>query len=136
MPGGRVRLRIEVDQKHAPLAGGDGRAEVDGGGGLADSALLIRKCDDLRHSVLFHVERERCEVVRGAPRKRKDVAFGETADRWNVRIALKKCHATARSIHGASDGTHSSGFPTARDVTRENRSSGGNRVTARANLSP
>jgi len=48
-PGGRIRLRIDVDQEHAPLAGGEGRAEVDGGSGLADTALLIRQSDDLRH---------------------------------------------------------------------------------------
>src|SRR5260370_40157868 len=40
------------------------------------------------------------------------------------------------SSHARRLGTHSSGAPTARDVTRENRRLEGNRVRARANLSP
>ena len=36
-----VSLRIEVDDQHPLADGGERGAEIDGGGGLADAALLI-----------------------------------------------------------------------------------------------
>ncbi len=36
-----VALRVGVDQQHALADGGQGGAEVDGGGGLAHAALLV-----------------------------------------------------------------------------------------------
>src|SRR5262249_9500321 len=49
-PGSGVRLGIEVDDQR-PLTGfGQARGEVDRRRGLADAALLIRECVDLRHA--------------------------------------------------------------------------------------
>jgi len=43
---GGVRLRVEVDEQDLPFGRGERRREVDGGGRLSDSALLIRDCED------------------------------------------------------------------------------------------
>ena len=45
----QVGLRVEVDEEDALVGEGEGGGEVDGGGGLADAALLVRDCDDLAH---------------------------------------------------------------------------------------
>src|SRR5207245_9398849 len=42
----RVGLRVEVDQQRAAAALGQGRAQVDGGGGLPHSTLLVGDGDD------------------------------------------------------------------------------------------
>jgi hypothetical protein len=39
-------LRIEVYDEHAVVAQREGRGEIDGSGGLAHTALLIRHGDD------------------------------------------------------------------------------------------
>jgi hypothetical protein len=49
-PAGSVGLRIAVDQQRADPEGGERRSQVDGGRGLADSALLVGDCDDASHS--------------------------------------------------------------------------------------
>src|SRR5215472_14059563 len=46
---GRVRLRIAVNEQGPDLSGGKGRGQVDSGGGLAHSALLIGNGDDASH---------------------------------------------------------------------------------------
>ena len=46
--GRGVALGVEIDDQHALAAGGEGGRQVDGGGGLADSALLVRHGDDTR----------------------------------------------------------------------------------------
>src|SRR6266850_3910357 len=46
--GGRVALRIEIDDQHAFADRGQRRAEIDRGGGLADTAFLIRQRQDAR----------------------------------------------------------------------------------------
>ncbi len=38
---GERELRIAVDDEHPPVAGGEQYADVGGGGGLADAALLV-----------------------------------------------------------------------------------------------
>ena len=47
-PGRCVALRIEIDDQHMLAGRGQRRAEVDGGGGLADAALLVGERDDAR----------------------------------------------------------------------------------------
>src|SRR5204862_5448185 len=42
----RVGLRVEVDQQRAAAALGQGRRQVDGGGGLPHSTLLVGDGDD------------------------------------------------------------------------------------------
>ena len=46
--GAGIALRVEVDDQHALADGGQRGAEIDGGGGLADAALLIGERDDTR----------------------------------------------------------------------------------------
>ena len=46
---GGIALRIQVDQQHASLRGRQRSGKVDGGGGLAHAALLVRHCDDAFH---------------------------------------------------------------------------------------
>src|SRR5712672_3619624 len=46
--GGRIALRIEIDDQHILTDGGQRCAEIDGGGGLADATLLIRQRQDAR----------------------------------------------------------------------------------------
>ena len=46
---GQVALGVDVDEQHSLSAQGEGGGEVDGGGGLADSALLVRDGDDSSH---------------------------------------------------------------------------------------
>src|SRR5690606_35924235 len=41
----QVRLGIEVDEQDAVSGAGEGDADVDGRGGLSDSAFLIDKCN-------------------------------------------------------------------------------------------
>jgi hypothetical protein len=43
---GGVRLRIDIDEQHAPSQLGERGADADGGGGLADPALLISNGED------------------------------------------------------------------------------------------
>ena len=43
---GGVALGVAVDQQDAALQGAETGAEVDGGGGLADPALLVRDGED------------------------------------------------------------------------------------------
>ena len=51
---GEVGLRIEVDEQHALLGHGEGRGEVDGGGGFADATFLVGDSDDPgRHLWLY-----------------------------------------------------------------------------------
>ena len=45
-PGGRVRLRVEIDEQHALARLGEAGADVDGGRRLPDAALLVRDCVD------------------------------------------------------------------------------------------
>src|SRR3984893_11661417 len=46
--GGRVALRIEIDDQHILADGGQCRAEIDRGRGLADAALLVGQRQDAR----------------------------------------------------------------------------------------
>ena len=46
---GGVALRVAVDQQDAALEGAETGAEVDGGGGLADPALLVRDGENRGH---------------------------------------------------------------------------------------
>ena len=46
---GQVALGIDVNEQHSLSAEGEGRGEVDGGGGLTDSAFLVRDGDDSSH---------------------------------------------------------------------------------------
>ena len=46
---GEIALRIGIDEQDALVGQGEGRAEVDGGGGLADAAFLICDREDLSH---------------------------------------------------------------------------------------
>ena len=48
-PAGGVGLGIAVDQQRARAERGERGRQVDGGRGLADSALLVRDCDDASH---------------------------------------------------------------------------------------
>ena len=58
-PGGRARahaetargigLRVEIDHEHRRAGLRKARRDVDGGGRLADTALLVRDCIDARH---------------------------------------------------------------------------------------
>ena len=50
---GQVRLRVHVDAQDAVALLGERPAEVDGGGRLADAALLVRDGDDAGHSASF-----------------------------------------------------------------------------------
>src|SRR5947207_4511692 len=45
---GGVALRIEVDDQHALADRRECGTEIDGGGGLAYTALLVRQCQDAR----------------------------------------------------------------------------------------
>src|SRR5712672_4629656 len=53
-PGRGIALRIEIDDEHALADGGERGAEIDGGRGLADTALLVgdrqnpRRCGGIR----------------------------------------------------------------------------------------
>ena len=47
-PGRRVALGIEIQDQHALADRGQRGAEVDGGGGLADAALLVRHGENAR----------------------------------------------------------------------------------------
>ena len=91
-PRAGIALRIEIDDQH-PLADGcERRAEIDGGRGLADAALLIGEGDDPR------APRSECFMAR-SPRatKRRDlddmrVRRGQTAmqvDR-EVPVSLRR----------------------------------------------
>ena len=51
---GEVALRIDVDEQHAPLGDGEGGREVDGGGGFAHAALLVRDGYDPSHIRLYN----------------------------------------------------------------------------------
>ena len=51
-PDRQRALRIEVDQQHPAAQLGQRRAQVDGGRGLADPALLVAHGDDQRGAVL------------------------------------------------------------------------------------
>ena len=54
---GGVALRIEVDQQHLALGSRQGRSEVDGGSGLANSAFLVGDSDDAGHGLVDTVRR-------------------------------------------------------------------------------
>jgi hypothetical protein len=49
---GRVALRVQVDHQHALPHLGQARGEVDGGGGLADAALLVGNAKNFGHGCL------------------------------------------------------------------------------------
>ena len=44
-----VALRVDVDEEDALVGEGEGGAEVDGGGGLADAAFLVCDGEDSSH---------------------------------------------------------------------------------------
>jgi hypothetical protein len=44
----RVALRVEIDDQHMLAGRGHGRAEIDGGGGLANAALLVGERENAR----------------------------------------------------------------------------------------
>jgi hypothetical protein len=46
---GGIALRVEVDHQHALAHLGQAGGQVDGGGGLADAALLVGDAKDLGH---------------------------------------------------------------------------------------
>ena len=99
--GGGVALRIEIDQQHAALHRGEARGEVDGGGRLADAALLVGDRDDARHRgvVLHHDQvalrhRVRARAARRA-RRRANVAR-------QLREFLVRMHAFHRDQHAAA----------------------------------
>src|ERR1051325_7726472 len=132
--GSGVPLRVDVADEDLALAGGDGCAEVDGRRRLADAALLIRERDDLGHCFTWNVSTTR---KFDAPRGRRRTSLCPMPSiAGTSSVPWKSATRPPGSSHSRSGGTHSSGFPTARDVTRENRRSGENRSRARANLSP
>ncbi len=45
-PGAGIALRVEVDDEQALADGRERRAEIDGGGGLANAALLVGQRED------------------------------------------------------------------------------------------
>src|SRR6185437_8534396 len=49
---GRVSLRIQVDDQHAPLHGDEARGEIHGRRRFSDAALLVDDRDDARHEGL------------------------------------------------------------------------------------
>jgi hypothetical protein len=49
----RVRLRIEVDEQHAPAGGSKIRAQIYGRGGLPNASLLIADRYYARHVTLI-----------------------------------------------------------------------------------
>jgi hypothetical protein len=53
--GGRVALRIKIDDQHILADGGERRAEIDRGGGLADAALLIGHGENARRLRRLHL---------------------------------------------------------------------------------
>jgi hypothetical protein len=48
-PAAGIPLGVHVDEEHLALGRGEARGEVDGGGRLADAALLIGDADDSTH---------------------------------------------------------------------------------------
>ena len=59
---GQGALRVEVDEQHLEAVFDEGGAEVDGGGGLADPALLVDHGDHARRAVA-----SRARPARGTP---------------------------------------------------------------------
>jgi hypothetical protein len=47
---GEIALRIGVNEEHALVGEGEGRAEIDGCRGFADAALLVRDGENLSHA--------------------------------------------------------------------------------------
>src|ERR1700730_12636286 len=54
-PGGRIRLRVEVDQKGPVPEAGERRSEVDRGRRLADASLLVDHSNDWWSSCRQHL---------------------------------------------------------------------------------
>ena len=52
-PHGRVALRIEIDHEHALAHFGQTSRQIDGGGRLADAALLIGDAENFGHAFFF-----------------------------------------------------------------------------------
>ncbi len=69
-PGRGVALRVEVDDQHAFADGGERRAEVDGGGGLADAALLVGDGEHPRRLGRLGVVRQHDDLRIGRGRRR------------------------------------------------------------------
>ena len=46
---GEVGLGVDVDEEDALFGEGEGRRQVDGGGGFADAAFLVGDGEDARH---------------------------------------------------------------------------------------
>ena len=102
-------LRVEVDEEHPAAVLGERRAEVDGGRGLADAALLVRHRDDPGRAVL--VERSRFGNLQAvSPHgaglagplllvERPQVAGGEGARRRSVHAGAPVCRGRpARAV--------------------------------------
>ena len=68
--GGRVALRIEIDEQHAPLHRGEARREIDRRRRLADAALLVRDRDDARHRAAPSCHHDRDAARRRGPARR------------------------------------------------------------------
>ena len=82
-PGRGVALGIEIDNEHALADRGERGSEIDGGGGLADPALLVRRGENARPGPGFGLAIEGKGRVHGAlvltfMRTRRIVAFVST----------------------------------------------------------
>src|SRR5438067_8860876 len=80
-------MGIQIDQQDASTAECEGRAEIGGGGRLADSALLIGNGDDSRHVALLALSR-----------------WGRhpnTAFPWASRTSRVVCRKRARRVGGS-----------------------------------
>ncbi len=75
-------MRIEIDQQHAMAKRGQAAAEGEGGGGLADSALLVGDCPDAhRITPSLPGERRRRRGCQPAPAATSPVRWGRWG-RW------------------------------------------------------
>jgi hypothetical protein len=56
----RISLRVEIEDQNLLADGGEGGAEVDGGGGLADATLLVGDGQDAERARCGHVSPSLC----------------------------------------------------------------------------
>ena len=93
-PDRQRALRVEVDQQHLAAVLGERRAQVDGGGGLADAALLVGHRDDPRRAV--PVERHR---LGDRPARRVGGRVRRTQLRAKSRV---DCCARSCEVHASA----------------------------------
>jgi hypothetical protein len=85
-PAGRVALWIHIHEQHPPALGGEACPEVDGGGGLADAALLIHNRESRPHSA-----RAPCELPHLT--MPAHLCQGERWWKWHVRKWIRAQNA-------------------------------------------